>query len=182
MGKHELKKQALLQIINMKVFKIVLITLLVLIVVFFYVIFNYPKAEPETILIPENYRGEVIIVFDRKNGLPIEYEKKERIYRIPETGILFTQFSYNPGVIDQEYYFIDPNGKRTEIEYRPFMDDRDKYKDEPERVGIHKLLTEFYGTDSCKLKTLQYIVSSHRQFPKYSCYERMIEVVDTTCR
>jgi hypothetical protein len=166
----------------MKIFTIILISLLVLIVGFVYIVFNYPKAEPEIFLIPEKYVGEVIVVFDRKDGETVEFENDKRIYRIPQSGILFTKFEYNPGVINQEYYFVDSLGKRHEIEYRPFMDGRDKYKHQPDRIGIHRLPVEFYGTDSCRLKTDQLIVSSHRQFHEFSCYDRMIEVVDTICQ
>lgn len=166
----------------MKIKNVILISVLIIIVAFIYIVFNYPKAEPETLLIPQNYTGEVIVIFDQKDGTPIEYEKKNRIYHIPESGILFTQFEYSPGVIDQKYYFIDSVGNRQVIEYRPFMDDRDEYIDQPNRIGITKELTEFYGTDSCILKTLQYVVASHRQYPDFSCYNRMIEVTDTLCK
>ena len=165
----------------MKIFKVILIVIFVLIIGLIYIVFNYPKADPEILLIPNNYIGEVIVVFNQRNGKPVEFENKKRVYRIPKSGILFTQFTYNPGVINQEYYSIDSIGNRHEIEYRPFMDDRDNYIDQPNKIGIHRLLVGFYETDSCIVKTDQLIVSSHKQFTDFSCYDRMMEVMDTIC-
>jgi len=159
----------------------ILIGLLVLFVAFIYIVLNYPKSEPATFLIPNSYRGEILIIFDQPEGKEEEYEGKSRIYRIPENGVLFTKFQYSAGVIDHEYYFIDNSGEKVEIEYRPFMDDRDKYINEPDRVGITRELTDFYGNDSCVLKTSQLVVSSHRNYNSYSCYDRMMIISDTIC-
>lgn len=95
----------------------------------------YQKAEPETYLIPANFTGRVEILFNQngvpyedKNkygrdtiytpqmGKPIKYENGRRIYEIPSSGILLTQFKINDGFIDTKYFSIDGNGKRTPLE------------------------------------------------------------------
>ena len=92
----------------------------------------YQKAEPETYLIPSFYTGKVNILFNQTSipvkytneynkdtiytsqiGAPIKYENVRRIYEIPYTGILLTQFKENDGFIDRQYYSVDSEGKRT---------------------------------------------------------------------
>jgi hypothetical protein len=70
---------------------------------------------PERYLIPENYRGPVVIIFNQKDGQKKEYEGKRRLYRIPPTGVLFTQFKDEQGWIDQDYYLVSPNGQRKKL-------------------------------------------------------------------
>jgi hypothetical protein len=70
---------------------------------------------PERYLIPENYRGSVMVIFNQKDGQKKEYEGKRRLYRIPSTGILFTQFKDEQGWIDQDYYLVSPNGQRKKL-------------------------------------------------------------------
>jgi len=85
---------------------------------FGFVAFTFLNAieMPERYLIPEDFRGTVYVVFDQDNGKEKEYEGIHRIYRIPESGILFTQFSQNEDVYSfQEFYFVDSNGKREEL-------------------------------------------------------------------
>ena len=49
-------------------------------------------------------------------------EGKRRLYRIPSTGVLFTQFKDEQGWIDQDYYLISPNGQRKKLDV---LDTRD---------------------------------------------------------
>src|ERR1041384_3171696 len=57
------------------------------------------RGDEETIIIPESYRGPVIIAYDSKPpaGRPREYEEGRRLYRIPGDGVLRTQLSDNAG-------------------------------------------------------------------------------------
>jgi hypothetical protein len=70
---------------------------------------------PERYLIPENYIGPVIVIFNQKDGQPKEYEGKRRLYRIPLTGVLFTQFKDEQGWINQDYYYVSPSGARKKL-------------------------------------------------------------------
>ena len=84
-----------------------------------FVAFTYLNAMeiPERYLLPEDFRGVVYVVFDQENGQEKEYEGFHRVYRIPESGILFTQFSPNEEVYSiQEFFFEGINGKRTKLE------------------------------------------------------------------
>src|SRR5215204_441344 len=55
-------------------------------------------ARPETILLPNNFRGVVYVIYDKQIGQPKEYEGLRRVYKIPETGVLFTKFPQTQGI------------------------------------------------------------------------------------
>lgn len=73
------------------------------------------KAEPETYLLPKGFTGRVNIILNQKEGSPIKYEDKRRVYEIPADGILLTQFTINDGFIDRKYYYVDSVGNRTNV-------------------------------------------------------------------
>jgi hypothetical protein len=95
-------------------------------VVFFFgfqaIWYQLNKVDPEIFLIKEDYRGKIHVIFNQECGIPEEWEGRTRIYSIPESGILLTQFEDEQGWIDQNYFFIDSNGSRTKI---PNLDVRD---------------------------------------------------------
>jgi len=70
---------------------------------------------PERYLIPENYRGPVYVIFNQKDGQTKEYEGNRRLYRIPSTGVLFTQFKDEQGWINQDYYLVSSDGQRKKL-------------------------------------------------------------------
>jgi hypothetical protein len=74
-----------------------------------------PKAEPETFLIPQNFRGQFVIIFDEPCGQSVNYENGKRIYQIPNDGILITKSKQTMGVIDRKFYLIDENGNQTQM-------------------------------------------------------------------
>ena len=73
------------------------------------------RPEKETYLIPEGYKGSVFVIFNQPDGEKPEYEDGRRIYRIPLTGVLFTQLKNEHGIINQEYFYISPNGLRRKL-------------------------------------------------------------------
>lgn len=79
-------------------------------------IFLRATATPERFLIPDDFRGVVYVVFDQENGMDKEYEGFRRVYRIPESGVLFTQFSQNNAVnLSQDFYFVDSIENRKKL-------------------------------------------------------------------
>lgn len=70
-------------------------------------------------LIPNGFEGPVIIVYDQKDGNAEKYENGFRVYEIPKSGILKTQFKHPSGWIAPgklQYYYQD-EGKLKEIGY-----------------------------------------------------------------
>lgn len=103
-----------------KMIKLIVTSLVVLLLSLF-AYFKSSEGEPEMYIIPNGYEGEIVIFFDVKSGTPKEFEDKVRVYRIPESGILKTQFSFNKGLIalkDIKFFYEDKNTKqRTELFY-----------------------------------------------------------------
>jgi hypothetical protein len=64
------------------------------------------NGEQEIIVAPNNFKGYIIVIFNQKEGTPIKYEGKKRVYEIPQNGILKTQFKVNDGWREfAEYYY-----------------------------------------------------------------------------
>lgn len=67
-------------------------------------------------LIPEGFLGKVVILYNQDDGVPIEYDKEgRRVYRIPESGILQTKATPNPGGFigsDLNFYYVGENGEK----------------------------------------------------------------------
>lgn len=71
-------------------------------------------GEQEVIVVPKNFKGYIIIIFNQIDGTPVKYEGKKRVYEIPQNGILKTQFNPNDGWQEfPEYYYekIAPENK-----------------------------------------------------------------------
>jgi hypothetical protein len=138
-------------------------------------IFN--RAEPEAILIPKGYEGEVIIIFDQKDGQPVKYEGKERIYEIPENGVLITQFSWTTGFTDKRFYYIS-QGKRENIEKVSSDNDNENRS----KIGVLDKRPLFYGCSeggkNCVFHADRFIVSRRENFGKYSVEDKLNEVIE----
>lgn len=94
------------------------LTLIAVVIGMYYISFAssyFTRPEKETYLIPEGYVGTVLVIFNQPDGEKPEYEDGRRIYRIPQTGVLFTQLKDEQGIINQEYFYISPNGQRRKL-------------------------------------------------------------------
>jgi hypothetical protein len=69
----------------------------------------------ETFLIPAGFQGRINIIFNQPSAAPVIVENGRRIYHIPADGILVTSSTLETGYIDQEYYYVDKENKRTRI-------------------------------------------------------------------
>lgn len=80
-------------------------------------------AQPETFLIPEDFKGVVYVIYDERIGEPKEFEGLRRVYKIPETGVLFTKFKQTQGIHNRKFYYVDKKGARKELgifDYREY--------------------------------------------------------------
>lgn len=105
---------------------------------------------PEIFLIPAGFHGKVRVIFDKPCGLTELMEGKKRIYTIPNSGILITQFKSEFGIINQEYYYVDANGNRTLIPKMMLQDFNEATTTEPnanepsrDEIGIFEWGTTF---------------------------------------
>jgi hypothetical protein len=72
-------------------------------------------------LIPDGYKGTVVVFFDIPNGKPIKFMGKSRVYEIDSNGVLLTQFKQNidvkPSKNVKYYYFIRKGNSNKELPY-----------------------------------------------------------------
>ena len=78
------------------------------------------KCEKEIYLLPDGFRGIVLIYFNQPDGAPAEYFGDSRLYRIPSTGLMKSQFGPNGGCMSDNrinFFYIDSAGNQKPITY-----------------------------------------------------------------
>ncbi|MBU8884068.1 hypothetical protein KSK37_13320 [Kaistella sp. DKR-2] len=114
------------------------------------------------IYLPKGFSKNYIIIFyNQKDGVPKEINKVgKRVYRIPTSGVLFSQFEQQLDVsFKEEVYFLDKNNRLTLIKDYYYS----KYHGE--------------GTDENKVYTFSGFFSDKEGFG-YSCDFRFVGKVD----
>lgn len=96
-------------------FFLTIIPIPIILTAFFIFYLLLPRAEPETFLIPQNFRGQFEIIFNEPCGQTIPYEKGRRIYQFPDNGILITNAKQTFGVIDRKFYLINEKVNQTQL-------------------------------------------------------------------
>jgi hypothetical protein len=78
-------------------------------------LYHHLLEGPIHCLIPQDYHGDIIIIYDQPQGAAEEYNGNSRVYRIPSNGILFTRFSAEINTGNQEYFYITTGGAQKKI-------------------------------------------------------------------
>jgi hypothetical protein len=76
------------------------------------------QGEKEILILPKNFTGYIIIVYNQNNGSPAKLENGKRVYRIPEDGILKSQFSNNTGWKDLPEFYYERIEKANQIPFK----------------------------------------------------------------
>lgn len=127
---------------------------------------------PEIHYIPEGYIGKIYIFFNDKSGKKKEKYGNSRVYRIPETGILRTQFRENLGWIDADndllFYYITMGGDTiTRIRKFTTIIESGAPIDSNQIVVIEfGYITGYEGLDGKRKTALTYIVDSLKNYKK----------------
>lgn len=80
-------------------------------------------CEKEIYLLPQDFKGIVMVFFNQDDGSPCEYEGDARLYKIPQTGLLKSQFKKNGGCMtDHRIRFFYPDSVTGRKELLYFMD------------------------------------------------------------
>ena len=74
--------------------------------------------ENEVCILPENYIGYVVIIFGQVEGSEKKYENGKRVYEIPPSGILKTQFEADYGRSDFPEFYYRNIQEENRIPYR----------------------------------------------------------------
>lgn len=78
------------------------------------------QCEEEIYLVPEGFRGKIMVFFDQADGQEKEYENTARVYNIPPSGFIKTQFPKNGGCMSDgriQFFYEDSMGTRQPLEY-----------------------------------------------------------------
>lgn len=78
------------------------------------------KCEKEIYLVPKGFHGPIIVYFDQPDGQKVQYEDSIRVYDIPASGFLKTQFPKNGGCMNNNrihFYYVDSLGTREPLDY-----------------------------------------------------------------
>ena len=121
------------------------------------------EAEDTIRLMPEGYQGPVLIIFNQKYGTPKEYEGDKRLYRIPENGILRTQFGPNYGMQKHQFFYVDNEGNRTEIPFLVVNTNEATKEIEPNKLYTYfeRAISESFGINA---KGEEYSIPPARTF------------------
>lgn len=91
-------------------------------------------CEEEIYLIPEGFRGKIFVFFDQEDGQAMQYENTARLYHIPGSGFIKSQFPKNTGCMGDhriQFFYVDSLDKRRPLDYfinldmKNLPDDRD---------------------------------------------------------
>lgn len=91
------------------------------------------NAEDAIFIVPKDYTGYVVVVYNQTKGIETKYEGKKRVYEIPPNGILKTQFSNNSGWTNFPEFYYEKIAPENKI---PFTA-------EPEDIPVDKIVA--YG-------------------------------------
>lgn len=79
----------------------------------FFLIATINKNPLHIYLVPENFNGEVKVIYEQANNPPLAKERNLYIYNIPKSGKLKTSSSMESGPV--EVYYVDDQGKRKKV-------------------------------------------------------------------
>jgi len=136
-----------------------------------------PDPDSDLHLLPTGFEGEVVIIYGAPDGELPEWHDERRVYRIPASGILRTQFESHSGWLKAEYYFVDPSGtlgdEITGRSYGPILDTPENRVNQelgvlntadgvaaPRIPGTGK----YSATGPCAVKYAKYFVGQRDQF------------------
>jgi len=71
-------------------------------------------APKEIFLVPIDFEGPIMIVFDQADGKPLTRASRDIIYEIKTDGVLITSSSPTDGLFKREFWYADTKGRPTQ--------------------------------------------------------------------
>jgi hypothetical protein len=120
-----------------------------------FTIFGFTQHTGEAIyVIPKDYHGTVLILFDQKNGAAPKYKNGKRLYEIPPDGVLKTQLAPNSGIGTLQFKVNTKDFNESELKYMTSSDWR-KYPVDSEEIVCWNLevgVTETHKKEKIKFE------------------------------
>jgi len=94
------------------------------------------SIDKEKFVLPVNYEGPVIVIFDQKNGNKKQYDKDGyRVYEIQSNGVCKTQFKVQGGEIIQKFEYKNIDGTLQDLKDMRYDSAEDIYQN-PEAPAV----------------------------------------------
>lgn len=94
-----------------------IILLIVIVAIAWELIYLKSTTKEEVFILPQNFKGIVVIAYDQKDGLDDTIEDGKFIYRIPQNGVMKLKRKEVTTLSKSWYYFEDEQGKRTILDF-----------------------------------------------------------------
>lgn len=142
-------------------------------------------------LIPQGFKGGVVILFDQPNGIERNVEAGRFVYPIPSNGVLLVKGPPETGLVRKEYYYVSTEGERRRIEQLRVTGDnspdglpQNRFGDISEDDFENKVFvmnTGGFGSFNTSTKTVQYtsfVVSTPRENSSFysQLQDRLFEI------
>ena len=127
-------------------------------------------------MIPNGYRGEIVIFFEEPCGREPIYENGRRLYTLSNAGHLITKFKVNRGYFDREFFFVDEQGSRSKIpefhwqNFETETKEWNLYRQTPVEEFTKETVGAFwaYGSETYVIsqKSFAYLIWSYNDFER----------------
>jgi hypothetical protein len=116
------------------------------------------RANKAIFLIPNHYSGEVVVIFNQKNGSSKKDKNGRRLYEIPDNGILLTKNSREKGKFNYKFYYVYSEDSKKKIPSTLDIENEGS----SEEVYISQLVTgqKVYPINDCQVRFLVFRVIS----------------------
>ena len=134
------------------------ILLIVLIAIVWELIYFKTNAKQEVYILPQGYKGIVLIAYEQEDGLQDVREDDKLIYRISPNGVLKLKRKEPTTLSQTWYYFEDGEGKRTELPY--CFAPCDEMKNNPDKIFAFKKTNGGFENAGEKLEMTTFLVGT----------------------
>jgi len=71
-----------------------------------------PMADRELLLIPNDFKGNIRIIYGEPCAATPRNENAYWVYEVPKDGVIITPRNFTAGEVHNQYFFVDAQGKR----------------------------------------------------------------------
>ncbi len=140
-----------------------------------FIILGCDKGQEEIIVIPKNYTGYILIIYDQVNGADPVYIMGKRIYEVPRSGIFETKFSADPGWIGLPQFYYDSIIEGNKIPFK--LDFRSLSTDSIVACGGTARSVKKIAGDKEVIRFLEYFIGTKSQIDRAREQVQKLDIV-----
>ncbi len=124
------------------------------------------KGEPSIYLLPKDFTGYIIILYNYETGQQKTYIDSRRVYSIPKSGVLKTQFSPDYGRTELPKFYYEHVSKENEI---PVIVDWTEFNEDKVNATLPSIGKAYKNLDgSEKIDYAKIFIGTKSQIEQYS--------------